>query len=39
MYNLPVSTNLLDPSATYQVGISFNQDGSNPVGVVNFGTK
>jgi hypothetical protein len=38
MYNLPVS-NLPDKSATYQVGISFSNDGSNPVGVVPFGTK
>jgi hypothetical protein len=38
IYNLPVS-NLPDPSATYQVGISFNDDGSDPVGVVGFGLK
>jgi hypothetical protein len=38
IYNLPVS-NLPDPQATYQVGISFNPDGSNPAGVVNFGLK
>jgi hypothetical protein len=38
MYNLPVS-NLPDPTATYRVGISFNQDGSDPVGLVTFGLK
>jgi hypothetical protein len=38
IYNLPVS-NLPDKSATYQVGISFNADGSNPAGVVSFGLK
>lgn len=38
IYNLPVS-NLPDPSATYKVGISFNSDGSDPVGVVPFGLK
>jgi hypothetical protein len=38
MYNLPVS-NLPDPTATYRVGISFHQDGSDPVGLVDFGLK
>lgn len=38
MYNLPVS-NLPDPTATYRVGISFNDDGSDPVGLVDFGLK
>jgi hypothetical protein len=38
IYNLPVS-NLPDPTAKYQVGISFNSDGSDPVGVVGFGLK
>jgi hypothetical protein len=38
MYNFPVS-NLKDPTATYQIGISFHSDGSSPVGVVPFGTK
>ncbi len=38
MYNLPVS-NLPDKAATYQVGISFNENGSAPVGVVQFGLK
>jgi hypothetical protein len=38
MYNVPVS-NLPDPTATYQVGISFNSNGSSPVGVVQFGLK
>jgi hypothetical protein len=38
MYNFPVS-NLPDPSATYKIGISFHSDGSDPVGLVQFGTK
>jgi hypothetical protein len=38
IYNLPVS-NLPDPTAKYQVGISFNSDGSAPAGVVGFGLK
>ena len=38
MYNLPVS-NLPDKAATYQVGLSFHPDGSDPVGVVPFGLK
>lgn len=39
MYNLPVSQ-LPDLSATYQVGISFNPDGSSPVpATVLFGLK
>lgn len=38
MYNLPVSQ-LPDRSATYQVGISFNMNGSDPVGVVDFSLK
>jgi hypothetical protein len=38
IYNLPVKS-LPDPSATYDVGISFNSAGSAPVGVVSFGLK
>lgn len=38
IYNLPVSQ-LPDLAATDQVGISFNSDGSDPVGVVKFGLK
>jgi hypothetical protein len=38
IYNLPVKQ-LTDLSATYKVGISFNSDGSDPVGVVGFGLK
>jgi hypothetical protein len=38
IYNLPVS-NLPDKSATFQVSISPNSDGSNPAGVVQFGLK
>jgi hypothetical protein len=38
IYNLRVSF-LSDPTAAYEVGISFNSDGSDPVGVVGFGLK
>ena len=38
MYNLPVAQ-LPDRTAQYQVGISFNEDGSDPVGLVSFGLK
>jgi hypothetical protein len=39
MYNLPVN-DLGDPSATYQVGVSFHSDGSSPVpSTVKFGLK
>jgi hypothetical protein len=38
MYNLPLSQ-LTDLTAQYQIGISPNNDGSNPAGVVQFGLK
>jgi hypothetical protein len=38
MYNLPLSQ-LTDLTATYQIGISPNSDGSNPAGLVTFGLK
>jgi hypothetical protein len=38
VYNLPLSQ-LPDLTATYQIGISPNSDGSNPAGVVSFGLK
>ena len=38
IYNFPVSQ-LTDLSAQYQIGISFNSNGSNPAGVVQFGIK
>jgi hypothetical protein len=38
IYNLPVAQ-LPDKTATYQVGISFNSDGSDPVGLVGFALK
>lgn len=38
MYNLPLSQ-LTDLTATYTIGISPNNNGSNPVGLVSFGLK